>query len=118
MSLTTRSGPYFLDFINLPARAYKEYFAVITNPLSLKGLQKQVKGIHGRAPATGVSDFKSWAAFEERASLLWTNAHFFNEPDSKIYMDATELKVLPQHFVLPRDLTLTRQSGMLRKGAE
>ncbi|KAK1828548.1 Bromodomain-containing protein [Podospora conica] len=84
--------PYFLDFINLPARAYKEYFAVITNPLSIKGLQKQVKGIRGRAAATGVSDFKSWTAFEERASLLWTNAHFFNEPDSKIYQLATELK--------------------------
>lgn len=95
--LTGSSDPYFLDFINLPARAYKEYFAVITNPLSIKGLQKQVKGIHGRAPATGVSDFKSWTAFEERASLLWTNAHFFNEPDSKIYLLATELKVRVPH---------------------
>lgn len=86
-------GPYFLDFINLPARTYKDYFAVITYPLSLKGLQKLVKGIHGRQPATGVSDFKSWAAFEEKASLLWTNAHFYNEEGSVIYAMATELKV-------------------------
>ncbi|SPQ18017.1 c9b34a40-38d1-45ab-92c4-bacae7016f91 [Thermothielavioides terrestris] len=86
------SGPYFLDFINLPARTYKDYFAVITSPLSLKGLQKLVKGIHGRQPATGVSDFKSWAAFEEKASLLWTNAHFYNEEGSVIHSLATELK--------------------------
>lgn len=66
---------------------------MITSPLSLKGLQKLVKGIHGRQPATGVSDFKSWVAFEERASLLWTNAHFYNEEGSVIHTLATELKV-------------------------
>ncbi|KAL2257528.1 hypothetical protein VTK26DRAFT_9516 [Humicola hyalothermophila] len=84
--------PYFADFINLPSRSYKDYFAVITSPLSLKGLQKLVKGIHGRQPATGVSDFKNWAAFEEKASLLWNNAHFYNEEGSVIYTLATELK--------------------------
>ncbi|KAL2135503.1 hypothetical protein VTI74DRAFT_8234 [Chaetomium olivicolor] len=86
------SDPYFLDFINLPPRTYKDYFAVITSPLSLKGLQKLVKGIHGRQPATGISDFKTWAAFEEKASLLWTNAHFYNEEGSVIHTLATELK--------------------------
>ncbi|KAK4129416.1 hypothetical protein N657DRAFT_640036 [Parathielavia appendiculata] len=86
------TDPYFLDFINLPPRSYKDYFAVITSPLSLKGLQKLVKGIHGRQPATGVSDFKSWAALEEKASLLWTNAHFYNEEGSVIHTLATELK--------------------------
>ncbi|EAQ93473.1 hypothetical protein CHGG_01708 [Chaetomium globosum CBS 148.51] len=86
------SDPYFLDFINLPPRSYKDYFAVITSPLSLKGLQKLVKGIHGRQPATGVSDFKSWAVFEEKASLLWTNAHFYNEEGSPIHTLATELQ--------------------------
>ncbi|KAL2023637.1 hypothetical protein VTK56DRAFT_1794 [Thermocarpiscus australiensis] len=84
--------PYFLDFINLPSRSYRDYFSVITNPLSLKGLQKLVKGIRGRQPATGVSEFKNWAAFEEKASLLWTNAHFYNEEGSEIYQLATELK--------------------------
>ncbi|KAK4202506.1 hypothetical protein QBC40DRAFT_276485 [Triangularia verruculosa] len=85
-------GPYFLDFINLPPRSFKDYFAVITSPLSLKGLQKLVKGIHGRQAATGISDFKSWAAFEEKASLLWTNAHFYNEDGSEIHTLATELR--------------------------
>ncbi|KAK4157748.1 Bromodomain-containing protein [Chaetomidium leptoderma] len=86
------SDVFFLDFINLPPRTYKDYFAVITSPLSLKGLQKLVKGIHGRQPATGVSDFKNWATFEERASLLWTNAHFYNEEGSVIHALATELQ--------------------------
>ncbi|KAK3354663.1 Bromodomain-containing protein [Neurospora tetraspora] len=86
------SDPYFLDFINLPPRSFKDYFAVITEPLSLKGLQKLVKGIYGRASPTGVSEFKSWAAFEEKASLLWNNAHYYNEEGSVIYDLATELK--------------------------
>jgi hypothetical protein len=77
----------------LPPRTLKEYFSVIEDPLSLKGLQKLIKGIHGRHEATGVSDFKGWAAFEEKSSLLWTNAHFFNEEGSEIYELATELKV-------------------------
>lgn len=83
----------FEVFLNLPPRSLKDYFSVIQNPLSLKALQKQVKGIHGRQPATGVSAFKSWAALEERASLLWDNAHFYNEENSTIYNLATELKV-------------------------
>ncbi|KAM7224385.1 Bromodomain-containing protein [Rhypophila decipiens] len=86
------SDPYFLDFINLPPRSFKDYFSVIANPLSLKGLQKLVKGIHGRKPATGVSDFKSWQAFADRASLLWTNAHYYNEEGSEIHKLATVLK--------------------------
>ncbi|KAK4193472.1 Bromodomain-containing protein [Podospora australis] len=86
------TDPYYLDFINLPPRTYKDYFAVITSPLSLKGLQKLVKGIHGRKRSTGISDFKNWAAFEEKASLLWTNAHFYNEEGSVIHTLATELK--------------------------
>ena len=52
-----------------------------------------VKGIRGRQAATGVSDFKSWAAFEEKASLLWTNAHYYNEEKSHVYEMASELKV-------------------------
>jgi hypothetical protein len=66
---------------------------VIQEPLSLKGLQKLVKGIHGRQPATGTSDFKGWAAFEDKASLLWTNAHYYNEEGSAVHEQATELKV-------------------------
>lgn len=85
----------FEVFLNLPPRSLKDYFNVIQHPLSLKALQKLVKGIHGRQTPTGVSEFKGWAAFEERTSLLWSNAQFFNEENSDIYNLATELKVRP-----------------------
>jgi hypothetical protein len=52
-----------------------------------------VKGVHARGETTGSSDFKSWAAFEEKAKLLWTNAYFFNEEGSEIYSVAQELEV-------------------------
>lgn len=105
----------------------KEYFNVIQNPLSLKALQKLVKGIHGRKEATGVSEFKGWAAFEEKASLLWNNAHYFNEEGSEIYNQATELKVSKQiqgwWLVIMVDrarvvLTLSTRAGLLRGRAQ
>ncbi|KAM0477871.1 hypothetical protein ACHAPX_005637 [Trichoderma viride] len=84
--------PYFEPFINLPPRALRDYYKVITDPLSLKKLQKSVKGVHGRNDATGVSDFKTWSAFEEKSKLLWTNAYFYNEEGSDIYVLAQELE--------------------------
>ncbi|RFU77620.1 polybromo-1 [Trichoderma arundinaceum] len=83
---------YFEPFINLPPRALKDYYKVITDPLSIKKLQKIVKGVHGRHDATGVSDFKTWSAFEEKTKLLWTNAYFYNEEGSDIYVLAQELE--------------------------
>lgn len=71
----------------------RDYYKVITDPLSLKKLQKSVKGVHGRNDATGVSDFKTWSAFEEKSKLLWTNAYFYNEEGSDIYVLAQELEV-------------------------
>lgn len=88
---------YFEPFINLPPRALKDYYKVITDPLSLKKLQKIVKGVHGRNDATGVSDFKTWGAFEEKSKLLWTNAYFYNEEGSDIYVLAQELEVRSIH---------------------
>lgn len=61
--------------------------------MSLNRLQKMVKGIHGRNGSKGVTDLKTWAAFEENASLLWENAFYFNEEGSQIYKLAEELKV-------------------------
>ncbi|EGR47470.1 uncharacterized protein TRIREDRAFT_122628 [Trichoderma reesei QM6a] len=83
---------YFEPFINLPPRALRDYYKVITDPLSIKKLQKLVKGVQGRNDATGVSEFKSWSAFEEKAKLLWTNAYFYNEEGSDIYVLAQELE--------------------------
>lgn len=61
--------------------------------MSLKKLWRAIKGMHGRGGATGVSHFKNWAALEEKASLLWDNAFYYNEEGSEIYELAQELKV-------------------------
>lgn len=84
---------YFEPFVNLPPRALKDYYKIVTDPLSLKKLQKIVKGIHGRNDVSGVSDFKNWSAFEEKSKLLWTNAYYYNEEGSEIYSLAQELEV-------------------------
>ncbi|KAI6769582.1 hypothetical protein HG530_004211 [Fusarium avenaceum] len=91
-------GSYFEAFINLPPRSLKEYFKVISEPISIRKLQKMVKGMHARGETTGSSDFKSWAAFEEKAKLLWTNAYFFNEEGSEIYSVAQELECQQEFF--------------------
>ncbi|KAG8425531.1 hypothetical protein J3458_002220 [Metarhizium acridum] len=83
---------YFEPFVNLPPRALRDYYRVISDPLSLKKLQKEVLGIQGRGDPTGISDFKSWNALAERAKLLWNNAYFYNEEGSEIYELAQELE--------------------------
>lgn len=66
---------------------------MIAEPLSLRSFQKQVRGQHGRGGATYVSDFKSWTAFEDQASLIWKNAFHYNEDGSPIFEQAQELEV-------------------------
>ncbi|KAG5950762.1 hypothetical protein E4U53_004461 [Claviceps sorghi] len=83
---------YFEPFVNLPPRSLRDYYRVISEPLSLKKLQKEVLGVQGRGDPTGISDFKSWNALEERAKLLWSNAYFYNEEGSEIYELAQELE--------------------------
>lgn len=84
--------PYFEPFINLPPKSLKDYYQLIDEPMSLKKLWRAIKGMVGRAGATGVSEFKSWAALEEKASLLWNNAFYYNEEGSEIFELARELK--------------------------
>ncbi|XXH05666.1 Cyclin-dependent kinases regulatory subunit (Cell division control protein cks1) [Hypoxylon texense] len=88
----TGEFPYFEPFIYLPPRSLKDYYEIIAEPLSLKALQKQVRGQHGRRGATYVSDFKGWAAFEDQASLIWKNAYHYNEDGSEISLMAQELE--------------------------
>ncbi|PHH91344.1 hypothetical protein CDD83_806 [Cordyceps sp. RAO-2017] len=83
---------YFEPFHNLPPRSLRDYYRVVSDPLSLKKLQKMVKGVHGRGDNSGTSDFKSWGAFEEKSKLLWTNAYYYNEEGSEIYELAQELE--------------------------
>ncbi|KAI1131794.1 Bromodomain-containing protein [Nemania abortiva] len=90
---------YFEPFIYLPPRTLRDYYEVIAEPLSLKALQKQVRGQHGRLEATWVSDFKGWAAFEDQASLIWKNAYHYNEDGSDIFMMAQELEEMFQELL-------------------
>ncbi|KAB8305050.1 hypothetical protein EYC80_004353 [Monilinia laxa] len=82
----------FEPFVALPPRSLKDYYHVIPNPHCLKDLQKRVKGTYGGKNATGVSDFKSWAALEEDASLIWKNAYHYNEDGSEIFVLAKDLE--------------------------
>ncbi|KAI1436891.1 hypothetical protein GGR50DRAFT_648982 [Xylaria sp. CBS 124048] len=91
--------PYFEAFIYLPPRTLKDYYEIIAEPLSLKALQKQVRGQHGRSEATYVSDFKSWNAFEDQASLIWKNAYHYNEDGSDIFAMAQELEETFQNLL-------------------
>lgn len=50
---------------------------------------------------TRVSEFKSWAALEDKASLLWRNACYYNEEGSDIYELAKELEVGRQPTPIP-----------------
>ncbi|KAL8987907.1 MAG: hypothetical protein Q9177_002942 [Variospora cf. flavescens] len=85
------SGP----FINLPSRELREYYRVIKHPVSLRSVQKAVQGVKGREKPSGVSNFKSWATFEEETSCIWKNAYHYNEDGSDIFEAA---KVLESYF--------------------
>ncbi|RDA90754.1 hypothetical protein CP533_2978 [Ophiocordyceps camponoti-saundersi (nom. inval.)] len=84
---------YFEPFFYLPPRSLKDYYRVVTAPASLKKIQRMVRGTHSRHDTAGVSEFKSWAAFEEKCKLLWNNAYFYNEEGSEIFELAQELEL-------------------------
>lgn len=89
-----RSGlEIFTPFNNLPPRTLTDYYQIIRYPQSLKGIQKRVRGIHGRNPATGITDFQSWDAFEQEMRYIWRNAREYNEDGSEIFELAGELEV-------------------------
>ncbi|KAL8663882.1 MAG: hypothetical protein Q9168_008018 [Polycauliona sp. 1 TL-2023] len=82
-------------FINLPSRNLREYYQIIKHPVSLKIVQRAVQGVKGRDKPTGVSNFKSWATFEEETSCIWKNAYHYNEDGSDISEAA---RVLEDYF--------------------
>lgn len=90
--VTTNASLRFEDFIQLPSRSLKDYYQHIKQPMSITGFRKQTRGEHGRKDASFVSDFKSWASFEENISLLWENAYFYNDDDSEIFQVAKQLE--------------------------
>ncbi|TKA78437.1 hypothetical protein B0A55_03048 [Friedmanniomyces simplex] len=85
----------YSPFGNLPTRKLEDYYQIIKHPVSLKGVAKRCRGQHGRAPPTGVSDFKTWDAFEEEISFIWRNAQEYNDDASDMFTLANEFK---DHF--------------------
>ncbi|KAF2260192.1 Bromodomain-containing protein [Lojkania enalia] len=75
----------FQPFINLPSRSLKDYYQLIKRPMSLSAVQKRVRGVQGRNPPTGITDLKSWDAFEDEVTLIWQNAREYNEDGSDLY---------------------------------
>ncbi|KAF2187628.1 Bromodomain-containing protein [Zopfia rhizophila CBS 207.26] len=75
----------FQPFVNLPSRSLKDYYQLIKHPVSLSAVQKKVRGVVGRNPPTGITDLKSWSAFEDEVRMIWRNAREYNEDSSEIY---------------------------------
>ncbi|KAL9126219.1 MAG: hypothetical protein Q9217_004699 [Psora testacea] len=93
MNLTNNDNQFVsANFIHLPSRTLQDYYRLIKHPVSLKGLQKLVRGIKGHAPPAGTTLLKSWHAFEQEASYIWNNARDYNEDTSTIVELANELK--------------------------
>lgn len=88
----------FTPFVNLPSRRLEDYYKTIKHPVSLKGVQKRIQGIHGRAPPTGITDFKTWDAFADEISFIWRNAREFNQDGSEMYNLAGEFEVSTLHM--------------------
>lgn len=80
-------------FINLPPRDLRSYYQVIKHPVSLKSLQKAIRGIKGRDKPIDGSFFKCWQAFEDEVGYIWNNAREYNEDGSEIYLLAGQLEV-------------------------
>jgi hypothetical protein len=71
----------------------KDYYEATKHPVSLKQLQKSVKGTRGKTPTPGVSIFKTWAAYEEEFSYIWNNTFAYNVEESEIYERGVKLMV-------------------------
>lgn len=103
-------------FIGKPDRnLYRDYYEVIHHPVSLRSIQKKVRGTDGRKKGTKMTAFPTWLSFEEEVSYLWRNAREYNEDGSEISVLAGVLEV---SFSLDRDSSILRlrrsdiQSGL------
>lgn len=70
-----------------------DYYSVIKNPLSLKGIQKKIRGFRSRNDVTGISDYKSWDALAVDVGRIADNAREYNEDGSDLHVLAGELEV-------------------------
>jgi hypothetical protein len=79
--------------VTLPPKTLTDYYKVIETPVSLRAVQKRVRGQHGRGTSTGLTDFATWEAFEKHVSWIWVNARTYNEDGSEMYNLSHEFEV-------------------------
>lgn len=61
--------------------------------MSLRAIQRQVRGTDGRKSGTRTTAFPTWLSFEEEMEYIWRNAREFNEDGSEIFIYAGILEV-------------------------
>jgi hypothetical protein len=79
----TRDGRLIsLAFLKLPSKKdYPDYYDIIPNPLSLNKIKERIKSGY----------YENLDHLCEDLTLVFTNAHRYNEPNSQIYRDAKRL---------------------------
>ncbi|KAJ6120249.1 hypothetical protein N7523_004529 [Penicillium sp. IBT 18751x] len=83
-------------FIGKPDRnLYRDYYEIIHHPVSLRSIQKKVRGTDSRKKPSKVTAYPTWQSFEEEVSYIWRNAREYNEDGSEISVLAG---VLEEHF--------------------
>ncbi|CRL28439.1 Bromodomain [Penicillium camemberti] len=83
-------------FIGKPDRnLYRDYYEIIQHPVSLRSIQKRVRGTDSRKNSSKTTAYPTWQSFEEEVSYVWRNAREYNEDDSDISILAG---VLEAHF--------------------
>ncbi|KAJ5504689.1 Bromodomain [Penicillium fimorum] len=83
-------------FIGKPDRnLYRDYYEIIQHPVSLRSIQKRVRGTDSRKNSSRTTAYPTWKSFEEEVSYVWRNAREYNEDDSDISILAG---VLEDHF--------------------
>ncbi|CAG8367313.1 unnamed protein product [Penicillium salamii] len=72
-------------FIGKPDRTlYRDYYELIQHPVSLRSIQKKVRGTDSRKNTSKTTAYPTWQSFEEEVSYIWRNAREYNEDDSEI----------------------------------
>ncbi|CAG8901899.1 unnamed protein product [Penicillium egyptiacum] len=81
-------------FIGKPDRnLYRDYYEIIQHPVSLRSIQKRVRGTDSRKNSSRTTAYPTWQSFEEEVSYVWRNAREYNEDDSDISILAGVLEV-------------------------
>ena len=81
-------------FIGKPDRnLYRDYYDIIQHPVSLRSIQKRVRGTDSRKNSSKTTAYPTWQSFEEEVSYVWRNAREYNEDNSDISILAGVLEV-------------------------